>query len=297
MKTGRRVDLRTLADGFTLLEGPRWHEGRLYVSDMMTHQVLVLDPDGGFRQVCEVAGQPSGLGFLPDGTMLISSMLDKRLYAYSHGRLSQYADLSHVARGPINDMVVDAHGRAYVGHAGASGFAEKLPAEVFLVDSDGKISVAADGLACPNGMVLSHDGRTLTVAESFAYRLSAFDVDTAGQLSNRRILAQFGPEPEEGARLHHMLDSGFAFPDGIDIDPESNVWVANPNGPGPGVLCLDPDGRLADSIDTGHEGVYAVAVGGDDMKTLFLCAGAHLGHRRAGSAQARLLSCRPFTLD
>ena len=206
--------LAPLAEGFAFLEGPRWRDGKLWVSDMHDDRVLAVDLAGRRETVVEVPGQPSGLGWLPDGRLLIVSMTDRRLLRLDAAGLSVVADLSGVATFHCNDMVVDAHGRAYVGNFGYDFEAGMPPraATLALVLPDGTVHVAADDLAFPNGTVLTPDGRTLIVAESFAARLTAFDVAADGTLSRRRIWAAL-----EGA-----------VPDGICLDAEGAIWVASP---------------------------------------------------------------------
>ena len=168
-----------LVRGGTFFEGPRWHEGAWWVSDFYSHRVLRVSTDGREEVVAEVAAQPSGLGFLPDGTLLIVSMKDRRvLRRLADGTLTTHADLSDCTGGHANDMVVDGQGRAWVGNFGFDIFGGAAPAATSLlrVDADGAVSVAAEGLMCPNGTVISADGRTLVVAESFAARLTAFTI-------------------------------------------------------------------------------------------------------------------------
>ena len=259
---GRTV--RVVADGYSFLEGPRWHAGRLFLSDFYTHRVLALGPDGKVTTICTVAHQPSGLGFAPDGALLIVSMLDRRLLRLDDDRLVTVADLGEHAAGPANDMVVDHRGRAYVGN-----FGEPLPdgthapTTLVRVDPDGDIAVAATDLVFPNGIVITPDGGRLLVSETFAGRISAFDVDTAGELSGRQVWMQFD---HESGRL--------PLPDGLALDAVGALWVADATGSGP--LRVD-DGVVVDRVDTGDLSVYAVALGGEDRRTLFMCAAPPLG--------------------
>lgn len=175
--------LETLAGGGAFFESPRWHDGRLWVSDYWRHQVLAISPQGVADTVVEVPGSPSGLGWLPDGTLLVVSMLDRKLLRVADGATTLHADLSAHSSPQGNDMVVDATGRAYVGTIDFEGFAELPTTNLLRVDPDGSVAVAAQGLSFPNGMVLTPDESTLIVAESWAQRLTAFDVGPDGSLA------------------------------------------------------------------------------------------------------------------
>jgi sugar lactone lactonase YvrE len=192
--------LETLAGGGAFFESPRWHAGRLWVSDYWRHQVLTIAPDGAAETVAEVPGSPSGLGWLPDGTLLVVSMLDTKLLRVENGATVQHADLSAHSGPQSNDMVVDAAGRAYVGSIDFTALAELPTTNLLRVDPDGSVSVAADDLSFPNGMAISADGATLIVAESWAQRLTAFDVRPDGSLANRRAWAEFGAPPAADTR-------------------------------------------------------------------------------------------------
>jgi len=195
----------TLIGGLSFAEGPRWHEGRLYFSDMYAHRVVAVGMNGAAETVAQVPGQPSGLGFLPDGRMLIASMMDRRILRREHdGRLAVHADLSGLANWHVNDMLVDGDGRAWVGNFGFDlhGGAEACLTVLICVEPDGSARMAAEGLGFPNGMALTPDGQTLIVAESTMNRLSAFTV-VQGRLGERRTWAAFGNKPgdDEGSRV------------------------------------------------------------------------------------------------
>ena len=180
--------LDVLVDGLTFPEGPRWHGGRLWFSDFYSHRVLAADRTGRLETIVEVPQRPSGLGWTRDGKLLVVSMLDRRLLRLDGGRLAVVADLSALATGPCNDMVVDGHGRAWVGNFGFDrhrGEAQRTTC-IVRVDPDGKATKAADDLLFPNGTVITPDGKTLIVGETFAHRLTAFDVAADGTLSKRR---------------------------------------------------------------------------------------------------------------
>ena len=213
-------DRSVIATGLCFAEGPRWHANALWVSDMHANRVLRLEPDaaGGsarIETIAEVEGQPSGLGWLPDGRLLVVSMTDRRLLRLDPDGLTEHADLSGLAGYHCNDMVVDRTGRAYVGNFGFDlhNGAPRKPAELICVEPDGEARVVADDLMFPNGAVITADHRTLIVAESFARRLSAFDLLDNGDLANRRVWAE--------------LPDG-AVPDGICLDSDGGVWIASP---------------------------------------------------------------------
>src|SRR5215470_17338669 len=176
-----------LLDGLYFPEGPRWHEGKLWFSDMHGHRVIKLGLDGKAETVVEVPAAPSGLGWLPDGRLLVVSMKDRRLLRLDANGLAQVADLSRLAPFHCNDMVVDAQGRAYVGNFGFDlhGGAAHVPTVLILVLPSGAARVVADDIQFPNGTVITPDGRTLIIGESFGACLTAFDVQADGSLTNR----------------------------------------------------------------------------------------------------------------
>ena len=266
------MTLKTLLDGLTFPEGPRWRDGRLYFSDFYTHRVLAVDMAGKVETIVHVPQQPSGLGWAPDGTMLIVSMLDQRLMRLKGRKLEVVGDMSALATGPCNDMVVDAKGRAYVGNFGFDrhkGEPERT-ACISRVDPDGRVTMAADGFRFPNGTVITPDGKTLIVGETVGNRLTAFDVADDGTLSNRRVWA----------------DLGTVFPDGICLDAEGAIWVADPRGNR--VVRVFEGGRVARTIPTGDRGAFACMLGGDDRKTLFVLTNSGSGPSAAQRTDGRI---------
>jgi sugar lactone lactonase YvrE len=260
-----------LVDGLAFGEGPRWHDGRLWFSDMYDHRVKAVDPAGKLEDVVEIQpGKPSGLGFREDGTLLIVSMDDRRLLAYDGSRTTEVADLSAAAPADCNDMAVDADGRAYVGNFGVLEGKVRRPTTLVVVDPDGAARVAADGMHFPNGIAITEDGTTLVVAETTAHRLTAFSIGPAGELGDRRVLAQF----EERIR-----------PDGICVDADDGVWLATVN---PEVIRVDRNGEVTDTIPTGNK-AFACMLGGDDRRTLFVCTAApeydHMEDTRSGAIE------------
>src|SRR5713101_7677201 len=186
--------LKVLLDGLAFPEGPRWHDGKLFFSDMHAHQVRAVDMAGKSQLICEVPAQPSGLGWLPDGRMLVVSMTDRKLLRLDRDGLKMVADMSKLAPFDCNDMVVDARGRAYVGNFGFDLHKNETPrgTTLVMVAPEGGASVVANDMMFPNGMVITPDGKTLIVGETFGRRLTAFDIAVDGSLANRRVWADLG---------------------------------------------------------------------------------------------------------
>jgi sugar lactone lactonase YvrE len=230
-----------LADGFVFLEGPRWHQGHLWFSDMWGFKVYKMTAQGARSVVCEMPKRPSGIGFLPDGTPLIVSMADRKLMKLVGNRLSVHSHLDKLAGGDVNDCVTDASGRTYVGNFGYDlfGGATAAPADLILVEPNGAARVVASGLDFPNGTVIKDDGKTLVLSESWANRLTAFDIAADGSLSNRRVYASLA-----GA-----------------------IWVSCFSS-GEFIRVLD-GGEITDVVRCGDKRAVACQLGGHDGKTLF----------------------------
>ena len=263
------TEIRVLLDGLRFPEGPRWHDDRLWFSDMHAGRVMAVGMDGVVETIVGVEGEPSGLGWLPDGRLLVVSMQDRRLLRLDPEGLAEVADLSALASFYCNDMVVDSQGRAYVGNFGFDLYAGEKPvgANLILAWPDGRTEAAASDLRFPNGTVITPDGKTLIVAETFGGRLTAFDVAEDGSLHDRRIWAQL-----EGVA-----------PDGICLDEEGAIWVASPIGEG-GVLRVREGGEVTDRIAVEHE-AFACMLGGPDRRTLFICTSPD-------SDPAKTIDCR-----
>jgi sugar lactone lactonase YvrE len=242
-----------LASGLAFGEGPRWHARLLWVSDMHANRVVTVDDAGRVDRVVRVAGRPSGLGWLPDERMLIVSMEDRRLLRYDGRSLETHADLSELAAHDINDLVVDGEGRAYVSQFGFDLHhqGEFAKTEILLVQPDGRARAAAGELAFPNGMVITPDGRTLIVGESYAARLTAFDIAEDGSLANRRVFAKL-----EGAT-----------PDGICLDADGCVWAASPTSRE--CLRVREGGEILERVRTDTLSI-ACMLGGADRRTLYV---------------------------
>lgn len=251
--------VQQLSTGHVFPECPRWHEGALWFTDVYAGQVVRLDIDSGESEiVAAVDGHPAGIGFLPDGRLIIAHGASRTLLRReADGSLVQHADLTDIATGSLNDMHVDASGRAYVGNYGDTSAppAPPFPSKLALVLPDGTASAVADDMLFPNGCGLSADGRTLVVAETRATpgRLSAFAVAEDGTLSNRRTLVEFG----EGV-----------FPDGIAVAPDDSVWVASPFNNQ--LIHVSADGAILEEVEVPTP--YAVALAGPDRDVLIACS-------------------------
>lgn len=248
------MQTQVFVSGLAFGEGPRWHEDELWLSDMHAHQVLRVSTAGEVNAVVEVEQAPSGLGWLPGGDLLIVSMTDRRILRWDGNTLAQHCDLSDLTRYHINDMVVDSTGRAYVGNFGFDlhGGATPAPAELICVEPGGSARIVAEDLMFPNGTVITPDGSTLIVAESFASRLTAFDISANGDLTNRRIWAE-------------LPDS--AVPDGICLDAGGGIWSASPTTSN--CIRQTEGGEVTHQLQL-DQGAFACMLGGPDGDTLYV---------------------------
>jgi sugar lactone lactonase YvrE len=276
---------QTLAEGIYFGEGPRWHGGRLWFSDFYAHAVKSVSPAGDLRTELELDDRPSGLGWMPDGSMLIVSMTRRQLLRRgADGRVAVHADLGGIADFHCNDMVVDAAGRAYVGNFGfdldaaitargiPSVLAEHPTARLACVLPNGEVRTAASDMHFPNGSVITPDGKTLIVGETLGARLTAFDIGPDGSLSGRRVWAETGARP----------------PDGIALDAAGAIWIANPVAPE--CARIAEGGAVLEVIETGQP-CYACMLGGEDGRTLFmLTAATSLAHEAAAAPTGKLLT-------
>ncbi|SHK37571.1 Sugar lactone lactonase YvrE [Pseudonocardia thermophila] len=283
-----------VAEGFTYLEGPRWHDGRLYFVDFYTHTVNAVAADGGpVEQIAVVDQQPSGLGWLPDGRMLVVSMKDRRVLRQEpDGTLVEHADLSKLCPWHTNDMVVAPNGNAYVGNFGfdVMGDAEHEFTNVVLVRPDGSAEVVAEDLSFPNGMVITPDERTLIVNELFGNRVSAFDINPDGTLGPRRDFANFGDLGDEKS-WQKRVEQSTITPDGLTMDAEGAIWIADCAHSR--ALRIAPGGKILDEVSTAPNGVFAVALGGDDGRTLFMCVAPDFDEKaRSANREAQMHAVR-----
>ena len=259
--------VRTLTEGIHFGEGPRWHQGRLWFSDFYSSRVCSVSPEGDLRTELELEGRSSGLGWMPDGSLLVVRMELREVWRrWPDGRFERHADLTGHSAFLCNDMVVDSQGRAYVGNFGfdldaelhargpESVIADHPKTVLALVQADGSVSNAAPGelFGFPNGMVIAPDGETLIVGETLVGCLTAFDIGTAGTLSGRRQWAPTWP----------------AVPDGICLDAEGAVWIANPLAPQ--CVRIAEGGAVLETIETGGLPCYACMLGGPEGRHLFM---------------------------
>lgn len=235
-----------LAHGFCFGEGPRWFEGLLWFSDMLGEAVHTVNLNGDVTTVPVPGHCPSGLGFRPDGTLLIVSTKARQVLRYDGDTVELLADLSDLVPADLGDMTVDAAGRAYVGSQARDH------GVVVLIDTDDTVRIVAENLDFPNGMAISADGSTMIVAESTSRRLTAFAVEADGSLSGRRIFAEGLDGP----------------PDGIAIDVEGGVWAALTLAHR--FVRIDDGGTPTDHVDIGERMAIACALGGIEGRTLFM---------------------------
>lgn len=244
-------ELHTLMTGLALGESPRWHDGRLWLSDWGAHEILAIDGAGKSEVIARVPALPFSIDWLPDGRLLViaDGILQRQ---ESDGSLVTHADVSSLSDRPWNEIVVDGRGNIYLNNIGfdfpAGQFA---PGIVALVTPDGVVRQVADGVAFPNGMAVTPDNTTLILAESYGNRLTAFDIATDGSLSNRRIWADLKGD----------------HPDGICLDAEGAVWYADVGAKH--CVRVREGGEVAQTVDL-DRGCFACMLGGPDMRTLFM---------------------------
>lgn len=257
--------LTPLANGFCFGEGPRWFEGLLWFSDMLGEAVHTVNLHGDMTKLQLTGHAPSGLGFRPDGSLLIASSENRQVLRYDGDAVSTVADLSEIVPANLGDMVIDGIGRAYVGSQAREG------GVIVRVDADDTPTVVADDLDFPNGMVITPDGTTLIVAESIGRRMTAFTIAVDGALSDRRVFADGLDGP----------------PDGICLDAQGGVWTSM-------TLANRFDrivegGTVTDRIDIGDRTAIACMLGGPERRTLFmLSTTSAYPDRLVGTKLARL---------
>jgi sugar lactone lactonase YvrE len=257
--------LTPLANGFCFGEGPRWFEGLLWFSDMLGEAVHTVNLHGDMTKLPLTGHAPSGLGFRPDGSLLIASTENRQVLRYDGDTVATVVDLSDIAPANLGDMVIDGIGRAYVGSQAREG------GVIVRVDADDTPTVVAEDLDFPNGMVITPDGTTLILAESIGTRLTAFTIGADGALSDRRIFA----------------DGLDAPPDGICLDAQGGIWTSM-------TLANRFDrivegGTVTDRIDIGDRTAIACMLGGPERRTLFmLSTTSAYPDRLVGTKLARL---------
>ena len=286
-----KYELDVVVDGFHYLEGPRWYKNTLWFVDFYTQNVYRVNDQGVAEKIVHIEQQPSGLGWLPDGRMLVVSMKDRKvLRLEDNGELVVHADIWEHCGGHANDMVVAPNGNAYVGNFGFDlmGGADHEHTGLVLVRPDGSSQIVAEGLSFPNGMVISADKKTLIVNELFGNKISQFDINEDGTLGEKRDFASFGElgdEPNLGVRIGNAK----ILPDGLALDSEGAVWIADTLNQR--AVRISEGGDILETVDTAPDGIFAVALGGRDGKTLFMCAAPDWDEAsRKAETKGRMLS-------
>ncbi len=264
-----KTETKVLLSGLEFPEGPRWRNGKLFFSDFIGRKVMTVDDKGKSEVIVEMQDSPSGLGFLNNGRILIVSMERRYLMRLDPEGLKIHADLSKFTEYNCNDSVTDALERTYIGNWGTKSLESPAqPTCMILVTKEGEVKIVAENLIFPNGCIVTPDCKTLIVAETFGSKLTAFDIENSGTLTNRRIWAEF---------------KDFA-PDGICLDEEGAIWVANPSKAE--ALRVLEGGKITSTIKVKGTNVYACALGGEDGRTLFLCTCQYLeGKRSSGKIE------------
>ncbi|MGY1495763.1 SMP-30/gluconolactonase/LRE family protein [Streptomyces sp. QTS52] len=284
--------LTTLIPGRTFVEAPRWHDDRIWFSELYTFSVMSAREDGSdLRVEATVPAQPSGLAWLPDGRLLIVSMRDRKLLRReTDGTLVVHADLSEHVADFCNEVVVDRHGRAYVGDFGfdLDNHAPLAPGSLHRIDPDGRITQVATDLWFPNGSVITADN-VFIVNETFGNRISAFDLTDDGRLVNRRVWAQFGPLPAT-TNFEDAAAEFLVSPDGMCIDAEGALWIADLASEK--LMRLREGGDVIEEISPG-EMPFSSVLGGSDGKTMFICAAPNFDEaERRTTTHAKILTTR-----
>jgi sugar lactone lactonase YvrE len=273
--------------GLSWPEAPRWHDGALYISDMYAARVVRIGDDGSIETVVDISGRETidgvdlvtiGTGWLPDGRLLITSMNERVVLVWDGESVEVYADLREIARSPINDMVVDRNGRAYVTQMGFDLWAGELPedAPIIVIEPDGSARAfeSAGEFGGANGIGITADGKTVITAENFGLKISAFDLDEDGEAVNRRVIA---PSP--------AISPGVG-PDGIAVDEQGGVWYGLPGSEH--VVHVTAEGVMDAVVRLPWEDGIAVAcaLGGPDRRTLFVTAGQEVMDAEKSVAEA-----------
>jgi len=240
-------------------ESPRWRDGKWWCLDIHGQAIRTVDLQGHVHTVLDLPFKPNGFGFRRDGSLMVGDALRRKIHRWDGRVLTQVADLSAMTVFCLSDGIVDGHDRMYIGDIGYNFFdPANRPVDtcvITCIDADGSARVVAGELSFPNGMIITPDGRTLIVAETMGHRLTAFDILADGALANRRVHAQL---------------AGDVSPDGITLDAEGGVWIANPEGRD-AVLRVREGGEIAEAVKLDTE-AYAVALGGPQRRHLLICA-------------------------
>lgn len=251
MVDDRKAEL--LADGFMFLEAPKWHQGLLWVVDVFDHKIYAVSEDGRRERVIDLPGRPGGIGFLSDGALIVASAIDRKVFRIARDQFTEYADLSAHAAGWLNDFAIDADDRVFIGNFGYDFVAgePRRSTDLHRIDPGGSVVAVAHNVDFPNGSVVINDGRTLIVAETWEGRITAFDLNSTGELSNRRVFADLGDRQ----------------PDGLCADAEGAIWAGIYNT-GEFVRVRE-GGQITDRFQFNGSGI-SCALGGTGNRTLFM---------------------------
>lgn len=257
--------LQLFADGILFGEGMRWYDGRMWIADMMGRVVLAFDSSGKREVIAKVPHRPNGLGFLPDGRLLMTSMADQKLLRReSNGRIVEHASLANLMTGYCGDMAVDSKGRAYLDDVGFRVFEgqPRTPGRLLLVQPDGSATVLEDNLQFPNGIWITQNEQELIFAEGRNQRLWRYRINDDGTLSDKRLFAEFS----------ELLD-------GLTLDVEGAVWQCQPYAHK--IVRVLDGGRITQEFNFGDLKPVACCLGGKDLKTLFVVASDYTLERMA----------------
>lgn len=263
------LSLASFAEGIGFGEAPRWHQGELWLSDIVARQVLRVAADGQVHKVLDTPGEPSGLGWLPDGTLLVVQMQEHEVWAHAHGKQRRYSGTAPMTRVRLNDMVVDRNGRAWVSSFGFDYERGEAVQSTNLVciDPGGHAWIAADNVWCPNGMAIDDSGEVLFVGQSASPELLEFTIDAHGVLKNRRVFGTLPPD---------------AVADGICVDRSQALWIASPTTRE--FLRMERGGTITHRVPTGERIAIACVLGGPERRTLYGITAAtmslHAAHGR-----------------
>lgn len=275
-KAGGRIAMRELTatpllDDLGFAEAPRWHEGRLWFSDIVRQRICRASDDGSCETVLQLDVDPSGLGWMPDGSLLIVSMAAHEILRWRDDQLTLHARTAPLSRARLNDMVVDANGGAYASNFGfdfESGEAVRAT-NLVRIEPDGTVSAAATDILCPNGMALSPDGERLYVGQSASREVLEFRVEEDGFLCDRDVFA--------------TLPEG-CMSDGICLDAAEGLWIASPVSHA--FLRIERGGQVTHRIDTQDRHAIACVLGGEGRRTLYCLTSPVMSLHRARTEQA-----------
>lgn len=247
-------------------EAPRWHNGKLFFSDMIGQKIYTVDLTGKLEVFLEVPNQPNGMCFMPDGSLIYSSMFDAKLHRYQNGETELYADLSSLMTGYCGDMVIDSSGRVFIDDTGARVLHREKPSpgRLLVVDTDRSVKIAAENLVFPNGIAIDREGKSLYIAETFTYRLNKFDMAESGELTNRREIW----DATEWARLRGTQPGKFSSIDGLCMDGNNGMWLSLLGNEA--FARRDLGKEVFTHVVTVEGHATACTLGGDDGKTLFM---------------------------